>query len=53
MLAGLLLAATPGVAGGFSLRFFGHGVTAPDLDGVEIRIDDSASRKIGGLHRRV
>jgi hypothetical protein len=40
--AGLLLAATPCVAGSYSLRFFGHGVTAPDLDRVKIRIDDPA-----------
>ncbi len=38
----LLLAMTPPDASGSSLRFFGHGVTAPDLDRVKIRIDDPA-----------
>jgi hypothetical protein len=41
-LAGLLLATIPPDASGSSLRFFGHGVTAPDLDRVKIRIDDPA-----------
>jgi hypothetical protein len=40
----LFLTAFPGVgrAGDFALRFFGHGVDAPDLDRVKIRIDDPA-----------
>jgi hypothetical protein len=42
LLVGGLLAAMPALAHGSSLRFFGHGVTAPDLDRVKIRIDDSA-----------
>jgi hypothetical protein len=36
----VFLLAEAAVAQGFSLRVFGHGVAAPDLDRVTIRIDD-------------
>jgi hypothetical protein len=32
---------------GFSLRFFGHGVAAPDQDRVKIRVDDPANSNPG------
>jgi hypothetical protein len=34
-------------AGGLALRFYGHGVSAPDLDRVKIRVDDPANNLEG------
>lgn len=45
----LILLANPIQAqtGGLALRFYGHGITAPDQDRVKIRVDDPANNNPG------
>jgi N-acetylneuraminic acid mutarotase len=38
---------TPTPGQGYSLRFYGHGITAPDLDRVKIQIDDPTTTNAG------
>lgn len=43
LVGAFVIVAAPAVTGAASLRFFGNGVTAPDLDRVKVQLDDPAT----------